>query len=155
MVIAGMGGALTIRILEKGFRILPSLKELVLQPQSEIARVRNWLADRGYCIEREDMVEEEGKYYPMFRAVWGGKTGRLRPEEALYGPLLLQNRHPVLLRYLQKERERKKGILAQIESRGAQNARERRQELLEALEENGRALSFFAKQETAGCREME
>ena len=49
----------------------------------------------------------------------------------------------------------KKGILAQIESRGAQNARERRQELLEALEENGRALSFFAKQETAGCREME
>ena len=90
----------------------------------------------------------------MFRR-FGRKNRTSAPEEALYGPLLLQNRHPVLLRYLQKERERKKGILAQIESRGAQNARERRQELLEALEENGRALSFFAKQETTGCREME
>ena len=119
VVIAGMGGALTIRILEEGFRILPSLKEWFCSPDRN-SQSEKLACDRGYCIEREDMVEEEGNIIPCSGRIWEAKTGHLRPEEALYGPLLLQNRHPVLLRYLQKERERKKGILAQIESRGAQ-----------------------------------
>ena len=75
VVIAGMGGALTIRILEKGFRILPSLKELVLQPQSEIARVRNWLADRGYCIERKIWWKRKGNIIPC-----SGRFGEEKPD---------------------------------------------------------------------------
>ena len=59
-VIAGMGGALTIYILEAASRVLPGMKELILQPQSEIAKVRRWLEDQGWQIAEEDMVEEDG-----------------------------------------------------------------------------------------------
>ena len=40
VLIAGMGGALTVHILEGGAHCLASVKELILQPQSEIWLVR-------------------------------------------------------------------------------------------------------------------
>lgn len=43
-------------------------RELILQPQSEIWLVRAWLERSGWRIVREDMVREDGKYYPMMRA---------------------------------------------------------------------------------------
>ena len=60
-VIAGMGGALTIRILDKDRETVSSLKELILQPQSELFAVRRFLAQKGFRIEEEDLVLEEGK----------------------------------------------------------------------------------------------
>ena len=69
VVIAGMGGGLTIKILEEGKDIFQSLKEFVLQPQSEIMKVRQYLCDMGYHIVKEDMVYEEGKFYPMMKVI--------------------------------------------------------------------------------------
>ncbi|MCD7735981.1 MAG: class I SAM-dependent methyltransferase [Lachnospiraceae bacterium] len=69
IVLAGMGGALTIRILQDGMERLESaeLPELILQPQSEISQVRAYLQDSGWSIVQEDMVFEDGKYYPMMK----------------------------------------------------------------------------------------
>ena len=64
-VIAGMGGPLMIRILREGAGTVQSLKECILQPQSEIEQVRAFLLEEGFSFIREDMVEEDGKYYPM------------------------------------------------------------------------------------------
>ena len=44
-VIAGMGGLLTIRILKEGADTVRSLKECILQPQSEIGHFRRFLAE--------------------------------------------------------------------------------------------------------------
>ena len=43
MVIAGMGGTLVMKILEEGKKVLVDVKELVLQPQSDIDKVRKYL----------------------------------------------------------------------------------------------------------------
>ena len=64
-IIAGMGGALTIKILEESSATARSLKALILQPQSELYKVREYLAEQGYEILAEDMVLEEGKFYPI------------------------------------------------------------------------------------------
>ena len=72
-VIAGMGGALTIRILNAFPRKVRKLDQLILQPQSELYEVRKYLAENGFRITAEDMVFEDGKYYPMMQVV---------PEEA-------------------------------------------------------------------------
>ena len=61
-VIAGMGGPLMIRILKDGESVVRSLKECILQPQSEIEKVRAFLLEEGFFFLEEDMVEEEGKY---------------------------------------------------------------------------------------------
>ena len=51
--------------------VLASVKELILQPQSEIDKVRSYLLTHGYVIAGEKMVYEDGKYYPAMRAVHG------------------------------------------------------------------------------------
>lgn len=65
IVIAGMGGALMMRILSQGAETARSAKELILQPQSELMAFRKFLYENGYQIMAEDMVCEDGKYYPM------------------------------------------------------------------------------------------
>lgn len=69
MLAAGMGGKLTIKILSDVPEKTKQLTEVILEPQSEVWLVRRWLWDNGFVIIEEDMVREEGKYYPVMRAV--------------------------------------------------------------------------------------
>ena len=52
VIIAGMGGPLTVRILEEGADRLENCAELILQPQSEIGLVRSYLQEKGWRAER-------------------------------------------------------------------------------------------------------
>ena len=110
ILIAGMGGELVIHILTEGEAVCRSAKELILQPQSEIGKVRSYLRSHNYRIVDEDMVLEDGKYYPMMRVLPVERVDfydHLAPEVVtacdIYGPLLLKNGNPVLRRYLVKE----------------------------------------------------
>ena len=71
VVIAGMGGPLMIDILSESKNVADMVKEFVLQPQSEINDFRHYLCDNGYRIEHEDIVFEDGKYYPIFHVTHG------------------------------------------------------------------------------------
>lgn len=72
IVIAGMGGSLMMRILSQGRETACMAKSLVLQPQSELMAFREFLYKNGYQITAEDMVFEDGKYYPMMAAKYTG-----------------------------------------------------------------------------------
>lgn len=78
VICAGMGGRLVISILEQGKRLVSEMRQVILQPQSELAEVRSYLREKGYLIDREDIIYEDGKYYPMMRALPGafGKLER-------------------------------------------------------------------------------
>lgn len=67
LICAGMGGRLMMRILSDDREKTESFRELILQPQSEIEQFRGWLRRQGYCITDENMIEEDGKFYPMMR----------------------------------------------------------------------------------------
>ncbi len=69
IAIAGMGGMLMIRILDARPDVLSRVKELVLEPQSDADRVRRYLNTCGFAIADEDLVLEDGKFYPVIRAV--------------------------------------------------------------------------------------
>ena len=69
MIAAGMGGGLVIHILNEDPAKTRSLKELILQPQSELAKVRRYLEEHRFRIVAEDMVEEDGKYYPIMKVI--------------------------------------------------------------------------------------
>lgn len=68
LLMSGMGGRLTIGILERAFQSLGKSFELVLQPQSEIFLVRAFLRKEGIKIVDETMVLDQGKYYPVIKA---------------------------------------------------------------------------------------
>lgn len=101
MVCAGMGGRLIIKILTEGMEKVLEMKELVLQPQSEIHLVRAFLRQQGFYIDKEDMVYEDGKYYPMMHVLL--HTDQKNEENSLFdkfGPDLLHKKHPVLYDFL-------------------------------------------------------
>ena len=132
VLIAGMGGALTVRILKGGAHCLCDVKELILQPQSEIRSVRAYLEQSEYRIVREEMVLEDGKYYPMMRAV---KEAEQRKEETYtdgelrYGRYLLREKHPVLQQFLQHELELNGRILSALKEETGESAVSRRREV--------------------------
>ena len=69
ILIAGMGGGLVMKILSEGAEKLTGREELILQPQSEITLVREFLRMRNFQILDEDMILEDGKYYPMMKVI--------------------------------------------------------------------------------------
>lgn len=73
MICAGMGGRLMQRILEEGKEKTEDMQELILQPQSEIPAFRAYLRQAGYVTVAENMIYEDGKYYPMMKVVPRGK----------------------------------------------------------------------------------
>lgn len=117
IVIAGMGGATMSGILEAGQAVISPDTILVLQPQSELYEFRRYLVTHGFRLLSEDMVEEDGKYYPMMKVQKGLKAPLSYTEEELrYGPLLLRERHPVLKEFLLWQLKQKERILEQIRS---------------------------------------
>lgn len=122
IVIAGMGGALMLRILSEGASRLAGVRELILSPQSEIPLVRRSMCQAGYEIAEERMVADAGKYYVILRLVPASCSQTLTEEEAAFGPRLLQNKDPVLADWLLKEQNTAAAIEENL--RGAKNTPE-------------------------------
>ncbi len=145
VLLAGMGGALTVRILLNGAGVLSEDTELVLAPQSEVEKVRGYLNGSGWVIEEEDLVEEDGKYYPMMRACRNGEkeTAKLGELEAVFGPVLLKERHPVLHRYLIHEEKVLKEILSSLKNGKGSRSEKRSEEVKKSLMLTEEALQLF------------
>lgn len=143
VVIAGMGGGLVIKILEDVKEQDLGIKEWILQPQSELKKVREYLNESGYRIVDETMILDEGKFYPMMKAI-KGKQEVYREEELSYGKLLLKNRNPILKMFLEKELELKNGICETLKKTSGQSAQKRVSELEEEISVIREALATYA-----------
>ena len=148
IVIAGMGGPLINRISQAHPEVAESTGELILQPQSEIGDTRRFLAETGFEIVQEEMVVEDGKYYPMMRVV-PGKAYRLTDIQQEFGPLLIEKKHPVLIEWLALEKKKCGAILEKIkDAENAGNVRtgqrkeqvRARQKMIQAVLENRKEL---------------
>lgn len=149
LVIAGMGGALTKQILEEGLEVFWQAREVILQPQSEINKVREMLSDQHFLIVEENMLMEDGKYYMMMKAVSAEhvETPEVyflkEKEHYYYGRLLLEGRHPVLHSYLNWERDLCRNILQSLHTEQTENALIRSKELEEKLALIQGALGYY------------
>ncbi len=141
LLCAGMGGRLMMEILEKDREKTADFEELVLQPQSELPLFRKFLRENGYRFIEERMVFEEGKFYPLMKVARSSGLSAKRTRESeklcrygklleegeetvlgdLLGPLLLKERDPYLLRFVQKEIRTKKEILDRLGRDGARH----------------------------------
>ncbi len=115
--------------------MVKSLKACILQPQSEVWRVRRYLLDHNMNIIDEDMVEEDGKYYPMMHVSVGHRAqahGYKKEEFALYcryGEKLLRSGNTVLTQYLQHQILQYGSVLLHLEKQQKEAAKMRRKEI--------------------------
>ena len=101
VVLAGMGGSAIRGILSRSPAVTASLRRLICQPMSGAAGLRQWLLHNGWRLVREDLVLEDGRLYEIIVA----EPGEMEPMEPLLldiGPLLWQNRHPLLPEHLRR-----------------------------------------------------
>lgn len=133
LVIAGMGGPLMERILYEGREVAKSFRELILQPQSDLPHFRRFLWENGYEIIKENMILEEGKYYPMMKVIHAGERIVSEPteEEAWFGAFLLKEKHPVLKQYLNRELRIREDILIKLNAVSGDGQKKRIREVEE------------------------
>ncbi len=144
VLLCGMGGLLMIKILSDYPETTASLKELVLQPQSEVGQVRHFLHKQGYRIEKEHMLKEDGKFYVMMRAVPCKEPQQYDSEcEYEYGKLLLEEKSEVLAEYLDREERLRKEVLAALSGQETESARARRETLRQEFGLIQEAREFF------------
>ena len=116
LVIAGMGGPLMERILTDSASQRESFQEMILQPQSDVPHFRHFIRGLGWEIVQENIILEDGKFYPMMRVVKADFLPAYTGEEEAYGKLLLERRHPVLKEYLLREARIRKEICDRLEA---------------------------------------
>lgn len=158
VIIAGMGGNLTIDILTRGADVVCALDQLVLEPQSELAAVRRFLREQDFFIEQEDLVLEDGKFYPILRVLpkqtsdvlaYAGTSGLDVSVLDAYGHRLLDSHHQVLGIYLEKERRQCEQILSGLPKESANSDRiaARRAELMRKIKCNQAAEAYMKESE--------
>ena len=137
-IIAGMGGELIVHIL-KTSKINNTLKEIILSPHRDIEQVRRYIIDSGWHIIDENMVVDGGKYYTVLKAVHGFEEKPYSAVEYEYGRKLLEDRHPVLEKYLKSQRkkfEKVKSVMEENHSSGLA-------EIEKILDLNGKGLELY------------
>ncbi len=158
ILIAGMGGELVIHILSEGEKVCKAASELILQPQSDIRKVREYLRLHHYKIVDEDMICEDGKYYPMMRVInveldnaWMKMDEQTRVACDIYGPLLLRNGNPVLRRFLVRQHRQLTQILQTLQAQIMSEKIETRiAEVSEELQYNESAYTILGAIKNAG-----
>ena len=143
-VMAGMGGMLTVHILEDSPEVALSLKELVLSPQHDIGAVRKCLPKIGFSIAEEHMLKEDGNLYTLMRCERG--TERYDREiDYLYGKRLLEKKEPLLREVLEIEKGKYQRLAEQLRRTETENARLRLPAVEEKLEGMKEALGCWQK----------
>lgn len=165
IIIAGMGGTLTVQILERSLDKAKAAKELILQPQSDLGLVRRFLREHGFIITEEKMCSELGKFYTSMRVkiktdadtdgiartdltaagkISGDTSDRLM--QAVYdefGEYLLKTKNGLLHEVLLILKEKNERILERISAEGSGDSAERKAFFEKEKELIRKALKFY------------
>ena len=130
--------------LTAGAEVRESFREMILQPQSDIPHFRRFVRKIGWQITEEEMVLEDGKFYPMMKVIHGEKMHISEDTpytlDEWFGGMLLERKHPGLREYLERELRIRNEILDRLKNapnaeKRAGEIEEEKQAVIAALEE--------------------
>lgn len=121
IIIAGMGGMLMIDILEKGINIANNSKQLILQPQKDIDKVRKYLHKNGFKITDDEILKDDGKYYTIITATKGKEDTLYKKEQYIFGKFEIENKSPILKEYIEEQLYKMEIVLKNIKETNIQN----------------------------------
>lgn len=142
-VIAGMGGPLMVSILARRMDLLQKGKTLVLQPQSEIGEVREFLIHNHYKIIREEMFYDMEKTYVAMKAIKSKESITYTKTQYIFGKLLLENLNPVLFEYLKKQKEVYENLVIKLKDNITKQTMLRKAECEQMLVYINEALKYY------------
>lgn len=103
IVIAGMGGMEIIEILTNA---TIKLKTLVLQPQNNVIKLRQFLTENNFYIQTDKVVEDKGKFYNIIKVVKTNEPVGLSDRQLIYGKTNLRECNTHFIQMLEQENEK-------------------------------------------------
>lgn len=129
VTLCGLGGRSIVRILDCGRLDDLGVQRLVIQPQTEVARVRRWLGEHRFGLVAERMIRERRRYYVILAAERGADTDGQPPaplragDLAEVGPYLARSGDPVVRSFWIDEARRLSRALSGAPPGSAREAR--------------------------------
>lgn len=116
VVIAGMGGGLIRRILERATVLTGpgAPARLVLQPNLDAWRVRDWAAQRGWGAVDERLVLDGGRYYPVLALERAEAPPCWDAADLRWGPIIRVRQPAELDAMLAEEEARLAALVARL-----------------------------------------
>lgn len=91
VIIAGMGGEEMTLILSRAPWAGDNGGQVILQPMTNIPKLRQWLAENGYHVKKERVIQEGCKVYTAMNIQKGADESGAREYAYLFGTALLQD----------------------------------------------------------------
>ncbi|MBR3840935.1 MAG: SAM-dependent methyltransferase [Erysipelotrichales bacterium] len=115
ITIAGMGAYTILEILNAYPDKVKSYNKIILQANSHMELIREYISNANYSIIDESIVYDKGKYYEI--CVFNTNMGRkLSEDEILYGPVLLDKQSDTFIKYYEYLINLKENVLTNLNS---------------------------------------
>ncbi|MCI8804572.1 MAG: SAM-dependent methyltransferase [Clostridiales bacterium] len=123
IIIAGMGGMLTIDILNNDKEIISRAERIILQPQRNIDKVRRAVHNLDLKIIDEKMIFETGKYYNVI-VCEKGRDFAYNEKDYIFGKILLERGDELLKSQIHFETLKIINILKSMEEKISKGKRD-------------------------------
>lgn len=100
VIIAGMGGELIVSILEAAPWTAKRNTTLILQPNSRIPYLVQWLIEHGFTLSDASLVKDAGKLYQILVVKPGEHEPITEESDRLVNHLYFEKKDPLLSEYL-------------------------------------------------------
>lgn len=121
VVIAGMGGKLITKILNKAWLEGKKFSTLILEPNIGEEGLRSWLMIHNYCIIQEKLIYEAGHSYELIKAIKQDTINLLTEKELLFGPKILESKNQVFYQKWQRQLEYKQKLVQNLKKANQPN----------------------------------
>ena len=101
VIIAGMGGEVISGIIERDPFLCDNTVKLILQPTTAAKELRQYLAQKGFAVERETALIENGKIYSIMCAQFFGISYDIDDVRSVIG--ILKPNSEQAIAYIQKQ----------------------------------------------------
>ena len=142
-LIAGMGSELIADIVLKDKEVSQTMKCLVLQPMNDAVPLRRRLTKNGFCICKEGIVQEKGRFYQTL-TVKSGTPQVLSPLEEELGTFVFREKVPLCGEFVEARLKKLEKAVDNIGKYGGPQAAERKEQLKRKIEEYREALAWAA-----------
>lgn len=100
IIIAGMGGILISKILDRDFEKARQAEKLILQPMQQVDYLRKFLYDKGFKILDEKIVFEDNKFFHIIVANYRAIKEEYRDIDLKVSKLLRNRKDKDLIEFL-------------------------------------------------------
>lgn len=134
VIMAGMGGILIQRILEKNKETTDSIDYFIFQPMVASKELRKYLSQNNYKILDEKLAKEDDKFYEIIYAI----RGKEEFKKDIYYEIsqrLIEKNHPLLKEFIEDKINSLKPIINDLKDKTSRRSVERYNELNKLLDQ--------------------